>query len=243
VGSDFNFDDHVSFAPDQLNGGKVEYNYRQFQWSMSEAPGISVFLKDDGKIYHTYSTYARGEGSLLPAGGRAGPPGGPVPGSARAPDSRRPGRADPPGPDEAEFAICDYWIEDRISLLKRRFGLARCRYHGLAGMERWGRLGYFGPQPPPDQPRPGRSPGRLTRTHSPDRQNPCYQGPSAPPTGVLQRELASSGARGAQPSTTWSRVEITSKPAASASRASVRSSSAEAWRTWKPNRNGRMPTP
>ena len=28
-------------------------------------------------------------------------------------------------------------MEGRISLLKRRFGLARCRYHGEAGMERW----------------------------------------------------------------------------------------------------------
>lgn len=28
-------------------------------------------------------------------------------------------------------------IEGRISLLKRRFGLDRCRYHGEAGMERW----------------------------------------------------------------------------------------------------------
>jgi len=28
-------------------------------------------------------------------------------------------------------------IEGRISVLKRRFGLARCRYHGDAGMERW----------------------------------------------------------------------------------------------------------
>jgi predicted dithiol-disulfide oxidoreductase (DUF899 family) len=60
VGSDFNFDYHVSFAPDQLTAGKVEYNYHPFQWSMSEAPGISVFLKDGGSIFHTYSTYARG---------------------------------------------------------------------------------------------------------------------------------------------------------------------------------------
>jgi predicted dithiol-disulfide oxidoreductase (DUF899 family) len=58
--SDFNFDYHVSFAPDQLTAGKVEYNYHPFQWSMSEAPGISVFLKDGSSIYHTYSTYARG---------------------------------------------------------------------------------------------------------------------------------------------------------------------------------------
>lgn len=43
----------VSFTPDQLKSGKVEYNYRVGAGSMSEAPGISVFLKEDGKIYHT----------------------------------------------------------------------------------------------------------------------------------------------------------------------------------------------
>jgi transposase, IS5 family len=32
-------------------------------------------------------------------------------------------------------------VEGRISLLKRRFGLDRCRYHGTAGMERWVGLG------------------------------------------------------------------------------------------------------
>jgi transposase, IS5 family len=32
-------------------------------------------------------------------------------------------------------------VEGRISLLKRRFGLARCRYHAEAGMERWVGLG------------------------------------------------------------------------------------------------------
>ena len=26
----------------------------------SESPGVSVFIKHDGKIYHTYSTYTRG---------------------------------------------------------------------------------------------------------------------------------------------------------------------------------------
>jgi len=61
VGSDFNFDYHVSFTQDELKAGEVEYNYRPARWSMSEAPGISVFFKDDdGKIYHTYSTYGRG---------------------------------------------------------------------------------------------------------------------------------------------------------------------------------------
>ncbi len=58
--SDFNFDYHVSFTPDQLENGKVQYNYRDSQFALSEAPGISVFLKDNGKIYHTYSTYERG---------------------------------------------------------------------------------------------------------------------------------------------------------------------------------------
>ncbi len=59
-GSDFNFDYHVSFTPEALKAGKVEYNNRQTSWSGTEAPGISVFLKDGDKIHHTYSTYERG---------------------------------------------------------------------------------------------------------------------------------------------------------------------------------------
>jgi IS5 family transposase len=31
--------------------------------------------------------------------------------------------------------------EGRISVLKRRHGLARCRYHGVEGMRRWVGLG------------------------------------------------------------------------------------------------------
>ncbi len=58
--SDFNQDYHVSFTADQLKAGKVEYNYKLIPWSGSEAPGISVFLKDGERIYHTYSTYERG---------------------------------------------------------------------------------------------------------------------------------------------------------------------------------------
>ena len=61
AGSDFNFDYHVSFTEDELKAGQVEYNYRPTPFPMSEAPGISVFYKDeDGQIYHTYSTYGRG---------------------------------------------------------------------------------------------------------------------------------------------------------------------------------------
>jgi predicted dithiol-disulfide oxidoreductase (DUF899 family) len=61
AGSDFNFDYGVSFTEDQLASGHVDYNYRPSTFSMSEAPGASVFLKDgEGRIFHTYSTYARG---------------------------------------------------------------------------------------------------------------------------------------------------------------------------------------
>lgn len=58
--SDFNFDYGVSFSPEQLETGEVEYNYRLTRWSGSEAPGISVFLKEGEQIFHTYSTYERG---------------------------------------------------------------------------------------------------------------------------------------------------------------------------------------
>lgn len=60
VGSDFNFDYHVSFKPEALKAGKVEYNYRLTSWDGTEAPGISVFMKDGDKVYRTYSTYERG---------------------------------------------------------------------------------------------------------------------------------------------------------------------------------------
>jgi predicted dithiol-disulfide oxidoreductase (DUF899 family) len=60
VGSDFNFDYHVSFTPAQLSNGMVEYNYRDVQLPVTEFPGISVFVKDGDSIYHTYSTYGRG---------------------------------------------------------------------------------------------------------------------------------------------------------------------------------------
>jgi predicted dithiol-disulfide oxidoreductase (DUF899 family) len=60
-GSDFNFDYGVSFKPDQLGEDSRAYNYDTLKPYGSEAPGISVFYKDqDGSIYHTYSCYSRG---------------------------------------------------------------------------------------------------------------------------------------------------------------------------------------
>jgi predicted dithiol-disulfide oxidoreductase (DUF899 family) len=58
--SDFNHDFNVSFTPEEMKG-TVFYNYEQRKFPLSEAPGISVFYKDDaGAIFHTYSCYGRG---------------------------------------------------------------------------------------------------------------------------------------------------------------------------------------
>ena len=61
-GSDFNYDYHVTFTPEQRAGGKVDYNYTMQPFPSEEAPGASVFYKDPsgGQIFHTYSTYSRG---------------------------------------------------------------------------------------------------------------------------------------------------------------------------------------
>ena len=60
-GSDFNYDYHASFTPEQRAQGKVEYNFELTEFPSGEAPGISVFLKDkDANLFHTYSAYARG---------------------------------------------------------------------------------------------------------------------------------------------------------------------------------------
>lgn len=67
-GSDFNYDFNVSFTPEQMAQGKVHYNYRMTEFPSEEAPGISVFTKDDsGTVFHTYSAYARGLDILVGA--------------------------------------------------------------------------------------------------------------------------------------------------------------------------------
>ena len=81
---DFNFDFNVSFTEAQQQAGEVEYNYARGSHAMDAAPvpepvarfaascgtdpasfsrdrpGLSAFALEDGAIYHTYSTYARG---------------------------------------------------------------------------------------------------------------------------------------------------------------------------------------
>lgn len=60
-GSDFNYDYHVSFTPEEQATGKVYHNYRKEEFVPEEAPGLSVFAKDAaGEVMHTYSTFGRG---------------------------------------------------------------------------------------------------------------------------------------------------------------------------------------
>jgi predicted dithiol-disulfide oxidoreductase (DUF899 family) len=68
LGSDFNFDYHVSFTKNELATGEVYYNYRMTKDGFDELPGLSVFAKDDaGNVYHTYSSYARGNEEVIGA--------------------------------------------------------------------------------------------------------------------------------------------------------------------------------
>jgi predicted dithiol-disulfide oxidoreductase (DUF899 family) len=60
-GSDFNYDFHVSFTQQELAAGPSYYNYDMRNINSEEMSGLSVFYKDEtGRIFHTYSSYARG---------------------------------------------------------------------------------------------------------------------------------------------------------------------------------------
>jgi predicted dithiol-disulfide oxidoreductase (DUF899 family) len=90
-GSDFNFDFNVAFTEEQQRTGTIEYNYERAGHAMDAAmegkpavgpaemaamtgtdvatytrdrPGMSAFVCEDGVVYHTYSTYARGVDGL-----------------------------------------------------------------------------------------------------------------------------------------------------------------------------------
>ena len=54
--SSFSEDFGVSFDEEALATGPVTYNYRETTMRSSEAPGLSVFCKDEaGRLFHTYS--------------------------------------------------------------------------------------------------------------------------------------------------------------------------------------------
>nr|WP_047168781.1 thioredoxin family protein [Sphingomonas sp. Y57] len=71
AGSEFNFDYRVSFSDEQLASGEVEYNFEPMRvgerdGDHEESPGLSAFFKDeDGTVYHSYSSYARGFEELI----------------------------------------------------------------------------------------------------------------------------------------------------------------------------------
>jgi len=71
AGSDFNYDYHVSFDESRV---PLEYNYKDKETLKREAPyirsgadgpGVSVFLRENDRIFHTYSAYERGLDALL----------------------------------------------------------------------------------------------------------------------------------------------------------------------------------
>jgi predicted dithiol-disulfide oxidoreductase (DUF899 family) len=66
--SDFNFDYHVSFTPEDLKKDRVFYNFSMIEpaHANDELPGLSAFIRnDEGEIFHTYSSYARGPEELI----------------------------------------------------------------------------------------------------------------------------------------------------------------------------------
>jgi predicted dithiol-disulfide oxidoreductase (DUF899 family) len=64
-GSDFNYDFHVTASPEQVEKGVARYNFEKTD-EPGESPGTSVFYKDEqGRIFHTYSSYARGGDILI----------------------------------------------------------------------------------------------------------------------------------------------------------------------------------
>lgn len=59
--TDFNFDSHVSFTKKEVDEKQAFYNFKLQDSFDTEREGVSVFYKDKtGRIFHTYSTYARG---------------------------------------------------------------------------------------------------------------------------------------------------------------------------------------
>lgn len=63
--SDFNFDFNVSFTQEAAESRTVFYNYETRPFESEELSGDSVFYKDEaGVVYHTYSTFGRGDEML-----------------------------------------------------------------------------------------------------------------------------------------------------------------------------------
>ena len=59
-GNDFNYDYAVSFKPEELAKGTMDYNFGTFVPRGPDMPGISVFAKEGDSVFHTYSCFGRG---------------------------------------------------------------------------------------------------------------------------------------------------------------------------------------
>ena len=65
-GSEFNRDFHVSFTKDEVESREMYYNFTVQSFPSEEAPGASVFSKNEkGEVFHTYSVYGRGLEPLM----------------------------------------------------------------------------------------------------------------------------------------------------------------------------------
>jgi len=68
AGSDFNYDFNVTFTKEAMASGQVYYNFEMTKATTEDLHGVSVFYKDDsGAIFHTYSSYGRGDERSLGA--------------------------------------------------------------------------------------------------------------------------------------------------------------------------------
>jgi len=66
--SDFNYDFHVSFKPEDIARGQVFYNYEVTSIPVEDLSGFSVFYKDEnGDIFHAYGTFGRGAEYVMTA--------------------------------------------------------------------------------------------------------------------------------------------------------------------------------
>lgn len=64
----FNYDFDVSFRKEEIATGRAQYNYRPLDFEIEDLSGFSIFFKNgDGEIFHTYSTFARGDEMLTAA--------------------------------------------------------------------------------------------------------------------------------------------------------------------------------
>jgi predicted dithiol-disulfide oxidoreductase (DUF899 family) len=65
--SDFNYDFHVSFRPEERTNHRAIYNFSEFDPGDTEdLSGNSIFYKDKtGQVFHTYSTFGRGGEQFL----------------------------------------------------------------------------------------------------------------------------------------------------------------------------------